>query len=254
MIVVCCGNRRSGSTLQYQIAAYLALSQGSNDIKGYGVHKRLDLIARLASADGAVVVVKEHDFSEHLLSLKDPRFIYSYRDVRDAIVSLYQKGGNESPSDDRLDGDWGRKTRENLETMLSNDESWRKVPGILISRYEELKADIGGEVRRIAQHVGIEVTDAWVSGIVSRLSMERQEEYIRSFDFDTKGKGIEVDRYDPGTQLHKKHLNGGETGKWRRSLSPERIEFIESIAGEWLVRNGYPLAKDLPRAAERAPA
>ena len=242
MLTICCGNFRSGSTLQYRIASVLAVRTGRAVIAGFGLWPRLDALQNTAAS--ALVVVKEHAWRPPIseLTWSATRLVYCYRDLRDVIASVCQvKPALKQHSRE----DWEAEVRKLIDYYVAVHHRWVASPAVLVTRYEAMYQDIPCEVRRIAAHLHIEVTEPDISDIAQQVSLQSHESYIRTFDFARNGRGPLVDRVDPVTQLHQRHLNGGEVGKWRSLLTNEQVQFVESVAGRWLNENGYVLSNAL---------
>lgn len=228
MLVVCCGMPRSGSTLQYQIACEL--------IEGVGVGTRprewpSPIGPSMAAGPIPIHVAKVHDPDPRLGSL-DPRFVryvYVYRDVRDAIASHLQKI-RAAGEPDIAPADIGEVVRAR---MLEPFAHFTALAGALVSRYEEVISDLPGEVRRIARVMGLEPDPALVERIGAGLDLAAQRRYLegRSWTPD--------ERWDDRTLLHRHHLNDARVGKHRDVLSEDQLRAVERVAGSWLREHGY---------------
>jgi hypothetical protein len=240
--VFCCGMQRSGSTLQFQIAARLVEDAGLGRRVEWVEPRRFpELRAKYASQDG-FKVFKNHVCTDEMaaeFARGDAVGIYSYRDVRDVFVS------NMSKYSSRFDQFWYAGF---LETTLQNYQRWTGLPRVLVSRYESMVQDLPGEVRRIASHLGLAVDAEACRRIADEYSMEKQKERIERF---SKG-GALVDgyagaRYDPESMLHTDHIQGGRVGGWQGKLSDREVALLESAAGDWLREHGYALSVPAPR-------
>lgn len=122
------------------------------------------------------------------------RFVYVVRDGRDACVSFYhhlthqlKKDGSE-PVETRdfaaFHSDW---VAGKLPFGFWADHLWswhaaRADSRVLFVRYEDLKADLRGNVRRIASHLGIELTDARLDELLPRFSFAYMQEHRGLFE------------------------------------------------------------------------
>jgi hypothetical protein len=227
MLVVCAGMRRSGSTLQYNIARQLARNADAG--QGYGLWDRLAQLRERAAPADAMAIVKEHAFDARFAGLSgvDTRIVYSYRDLRDVLVSFFQVQGPAG-------GNWPAHARRLLRATLDDFTAWTRQPGVLISKYEAFTGDIPGEVRRIASHLGIAVNGNEVSAIAERVSVEAHRKIIEVLGLENPGESM-----DPVTLLKKGHLAGGEIGKWRARLDADQLRLVQELAGDWLSAHGY---------------
>ena len=80
-------------------------------------------------------------------------------------------------------------------------------------RYEDLRADTLGTMRRIYSSLGIEVDETELSGAVEKHSWENVPE-------EEKGEG----------KFHRKATPGG----WRDDLTPEQAEIVERVTAPLL--------------------
>ncbi len=228
MLVVCCGMPRSGSTLQYQIACELIEAAGAGRRPGTWPSPIEPEMARMPRP---VHVAKLHDPDPRLDAL-DPRwtrYVYVYRDVRDAIASHLQKI-RAAGEPDIPPAQIGEVVRRR---MLEPFERFASIPGALVSRYEDLVADVPREVRCIAEAIGLEADDALARAIGARLDLPAQRRYIERHPW---GDG---ERWDDRTLLHRNHISDARVGKFHDVLSEDQIREVERVAGAWLRDRGY---------------
>lgn len=224
MLVICCGMQRSGSTLQYQIASALVEASALGNAAGWDWSSA---DPSMTDTDRPIYVIKAHlpnpDF-ESQLRAEHTRYVYCHRDIRDVIVSLIDKYG---PMPDH-------KIEEHVRVYALEPYShFTRCAHVLVSRYDEMTADLAGEVRRIASFLGVDAHEDTTRSIASSLSLEEQRGYIRRQDW-SDGR-----EWDGRTLLHRNHIVDGRTGKWRERLVPRQIDLIHRCAGEWLLAHGY---------------
>jgi hypothetical protein len=102
-------------------------------------------------------------------------------------------------------------------------------PKVMV-RYEDLRADTLGTMRRIYSSLGIEVDEAELAGAVEKHSWENVPE-------EDKGEG----------KFHRKATPGG----WREDLTPEQVEIVERITAPLLKEFSYPYEGDSESLSER---
>lgn len=242
MWVFCCGMQRSGSTLQFQIAARLVEEAAlGRRVEWVEPRKFPELRAKYANLDGWKVF-KNHVCTDEMaaeFARGDAVGIYSYRDLRDVFVS------NMSKYSSRFDQFWYAGF---LEATLQNYQRWTRLPRVLVSRYEAMVADVPSEVGRIASHLGLSLDAEACRRIASEYSMERQKERIERFSQGGElVQGYAGARYDPESMLHTDHIQGGRVGGWQGRLSLREVALLESAAGNWLLEHGYALSVPAPR-------
>lgn len=238
MWIFCCGMYRSGSTLQYQIAVDLVTRRGLGSGLGYLLPEKFRAMAARPGEENEFKVIKTHAFipeAEQLLRSGKAKALYSYRDIRDVIASLMTMQ-NSSFAKLRDEGV--------CYTILKAYEDWSRFGDIHISRYEDMVADVPGEVSRIARYLEITISEEEKAAIATEYSLERQKERIRQIKPDQMGEKLNGNTIDPKTQLHHNHINSGAQGKWRESLSNREVALVEHIARDWMKERGYSFSQN----------
>lgn len=113
--------------------------------------------------EGAEGIEREED---------SPCYLYVVRDGRDACVSFFHHMKSMAKEDGGFEGDFSIFFQEWLEGRLAygrwtdhvaawmgreRERGRRRNVRVLVVRYEDLKADLTGELKRIARHCGIDV-------------------------------------------------------------------------------------------------
>jgi hypothetical protein len=203
-VIVSAGMPRSGSTLLFNIVR-LCLEQrhGQEVVSGW-----LGDLQKLPQR--RVYLLKAHTVSR-VMEYRAAEIFYSYRDIRDALVSAGRKFGTQVSIE--LCRDYVREY-----TAATRYASH-------LFRYESLIADATPAIRQVAVCLGIEVN-------VQRIAADLP---------DRDRTPSEGNRdYDPTTLLHRGHSTNTESGSWRTSLAPELQRQIHSEFGWWLAELGYP--------------
>jgi Sulfotransferase domain len=189
------------------------------------------------SEEAAYVVVKEQPGSigAPLLmeALPESRMIFLVRDPRDVVSSWldgFRDGGwhhsnvarknperiSKSEDEDRHVKGWATHYAKNVGKAAEAYDA-HEGPKVLV-RYEELRADTLGTMKRIYSTLGIEVDQAQLEQVVNKHSWENIPE-------DQKGQG----------KFYRKATPGG----WREDLTPEQAEIIEKVTAP-LLKEFYP--------------
>ncbi|MFN2378395.1 MAG: sulfotransferase domain-containing protein, partial [Candidatus Binatia bacterium] len=105
-------------------------------------------------------------------------------------------------------------------------------PNVLLVHFNDLKADLGGEMRRVADFLGVQVPEAQWPAVVERCTFESMRE-----------RGAEI---APFEKLFEGGAKGfifkGTNGRWKDILTAEELEtyagrvaqLMDSDAAKWL--------------------
>jgi hypothetical protein len=200
-LVLSAGMPRSGSTLIFNVLR-LCLEKRYGDALASGWVGEL---RKLGTAPA--YLLKVHEVSP-LLRLRSQIIFYTYRDIRDVLVSSQKKFGA-SPS------------MGVCRQYIAEYDAARRYADCML-RYETFNADLAGTVGLIAKALGITVVpDEIVAALPS-------------------AKGSDRPGYDRKTLLHQSHATHTEAGSWRQVLSPELQSQIAREFAGWFAENGYP--------------
>jgi hypothetical protein len=236
MWIFCGGMPRSGSTLQFQLTAHLVEQAGLGARVEWVRPEEFPRLREKYARHGGWKVFKTHvctadvqaEFAAH-----NAKGVYVSRDIRDVVVSRMRKG-NES-----FDGSGGIGF---LDRILTNFDRWTSLEAVLVSRYEDMVADVAGEVGRIGAHLGIAVDRKACETVASEYTVARQGERIREAEAGGRLRVAAGVFYDPVSNLHVDHIRSGRCGEWKGVLAREEVAVIEHHARGWLVANGCRLS------------
>ncbi len=259
MIVLSAGMERAGTRWYYNLTNDLLIAAGHQDAREvrerYGLHsilrtpdpylprmhswqlRQLDRISQL----GCTFAVKTHRQPSltlrRLMARGRFKVTYIYRDLRDVIVSRLERA--------RQMRDRGKsRRRSGVGSLLSFGRfytvkgaarwvRWRLIPvweaygrcdGVLITRYEDLLADSVGQLKRLADHLELDV------------SAEQIEKVVATYQQDEAIQG-------PFEKLP--FLNRGIVGRYKHALNPEEQELCRDRFGKYLQEMGYEVSLDL---------
>jgi aryl sulfotransferase len=204
--------------------------------------------------------IKSHLPFDAMPIYDEVRYVHVARDGRDAFMSWHNHAGHYSPATRELQSAAGMADEtvarplpvlpekpadyfdtwmtEGPQARLLNDFSasgyfdlersfWkaRKEPNVLMVHYADMKADLEGEMRRIATFLDIEIADSVWPQLVS----------AAGFDFMRKNGATLMPRaatsWDKG---HERFINEGRNERWREALTPEDIARYEARAAREL--------------------
>lgn len=255
--VICCGMRRSGSTLQYNLARSILETQKSGvEVLGYVNGNDLqDRVVDLESNAGKTYLLKSHDVVQcRSLASCNVLLLYTFRDFRDVYVSGKIKLG------------W---TRENLEELAlelnSSFVAANSCERILIQKYEDLFANKVIGTRKIASFLDAMLSEKEVLEIANENETKISNSIVRQSYLKVRGLARNLastsnavsilfeplrklnqlffQRFgiDPKTQIHLDHIsrNKGCPGAWKDELSARELDEINSKYAELLKSMGY---------------
>ncbi|NUO78598.1 sulfotransferase domain-containing protein [candidate division KSB1 bacterium] len=239
MWIFCCGMPRSGSTLHFQMTAQIVEEAGLGRRVEWVKPKLFRELRNQYAEDASWKVFKTHYCTETMTKefrRRNAVGLYIYRDLRDVFVSAMRK------YELTFELMWQRPF---LDNCLEYYETWTSLPNVMVSKYEEMMADLPAEVGRIAAHLGLQLEAGQCHQIAAAYSLERQKERIEeaTHQGNLRPRTVDGPLYDPHTQLYTNHIHSGEIGGWKEVLSSEQVTRLETKAGHWLVAQGYELSE-----------
>jgi hypothetical protein len=187
---------------------------------------------------------------------RDKKIILLVRDPRDVVVSMYFERSRRERAYSGTLPEFLHESRGSLDTILAYYNVWareRTRPrGFCLVRYEDLKADAAGELRRILRFTGLALVNEHVEDAVRFASFEN----MRAMEMgDVLGSGRLRARDPKDAESFK--TRKAKVGGFVDYLKPEEIAWMEQKIRETLdPLYGYgEAAKRQPenRAAPQAP-
>ncbi|GAB7338413.1 hypothetical protein MBLNU457_4704t1 [Dothideomycetes sp. NU457] len=189
--------------------------------------------------------MKTHLPLENLVYSPSAEYIFVGRDGRDAIWSAHNHLYHATPwFYDAINNMPGRvgppitkpgaDPRQFYLDFLDNDEQalwpfwthirgWfgaKDLPNLLLVHFNDLKADLEGEIRRIAEFLDIEVPEDKLALIIRHCGFE----YMKTHAEAVSPPGAAV-AFDEGA---KTFINKGSNGRWKDVLSEKDVELYEA--------------------------
>lgn len=225
---------RSGSTLVWQITRQLL--DGAPGLRNPRGVSTEEYPAAAANPDD-LLMAKVHfrpaldreDFPD-----AGARYLYTYRDPRDVVASLYRKGRFKPDDPER----GARPSRLIVRRELRGDEFWTAKSDVWVGRYEDFRDDVPGLVRALADYLDIEVDEARITDIVRQVDLAAQEE---------RAKVAREHGVDDDLRVTSNHITDGREGAWRDTLTSEELVAIEAEGARWLVEHGYDVETEVGR-------
>ena len=226
MIVVVCGQHRSGSTLAWQIAHELLTTTRSvsspmrTEPSKLWLHALRPRHVRMVKIHYSPAIDKRH------FPQRGAQYIYTFRDPRDVAASLIRKG--------RYAPDHEKRGPKGVTSMirreLRGDAFWRTRENLWVGRYEDITHDMPTLVASLADFLDVPVNDELIARITDHVSVERQRDRVA----ELRGSSI-----DPSLRITSNHITDGQEGAWRSTLTPDEVAAIEAVAGDWMRDHGY---------------
>jgi aryl sulfotransferase len=243
---------KTGTTWTQQIVAQLIF--GPVDVDLFQISPWLDFrlmpiepLLQGLEAQNHRRFIKTHLPLDALVFSPQAKYMYIARDGRDTLWSLYNhhKGFTEGayqmingipgrvgpplepPTDDIVQyfRDWldggGLPIGGTFWDHVQGWWSVRHLPNVLLVHFNNLKADMPGEIRRIARFLEIEIDEAKWPAIVEHCTFD----YMRTHASEHSPMIAQVFQEGGKTFFHK-----GVNGRWRDVLSAADVEKYERIA------------------------
>ena len=270
-----CTCYKSGTTWTQMIAALLVFQTPNLPVPLNELSPWVDLVtdtteemhARLA-AQSHRRILKTHSPLDGLTWHEDARYLFVARDPRDVFVSMMNHQDNTDIDVERaLAAEMGTETtvtdllaeteEERLKDWLTKGyfpwerdgypywsalhhghTFWqhKERPNILLLHYSQLKADLAGEMRKIAAFLEIEVDAAVFPSLVDAATFSSMKKKA-----DTLAPGAQVNLWKNNAQFFSK----GTSGQWQSRWSDANLERLKVLAEtypkdymDWLLSGG----------------
>ena len=261
---------KSGTTWMQQIVSQLIFG-GREDIDVHRLSPWYDLRVLPPEARQAVEAqqhrrfLKTHLPVDALVFSPEARYIYVGRDGRDAAWSFHNHHSNgtdeyfqiynsglpegfpvlERGPDDPYEfyRQWFERNGFPLWPFWEHVRSWwavRHLPNVMLMHFNDLKADLDGNIRRIAQFLSIDADAETLAKAVAHSGFD----YMKSHAAAVAPRGGVL--WKGGAETF---INKGSNGRWRDRLTPEEVEAYDLRAvqelgpdcARWLAEGGsYP--------------
>jgi aryl sulfotransferase len=246
---------KSGTTWTQQIVGQLVFG-GADDVPLHDISPWLDLrimppdTKEKLAAQRHRRIIKTHLPLDALTFSPLAKYIYIGRDGRDVVWSFYNHHANANqlwydalnntpgrvgPAIEPPDPDVRRYFRRWLQedgypiwSYWENVQTWweaRHQPNILLVHFNDLKADLEAEMRRIADFLGCEIREERWSMLLEHCSFD----YMKAHAANVAPLGGAI--FEGGASVF---INKGINGRWRNVLTEQDIAEYERTAREKL--------------------
>lgn len=246
---------KSGTTWTQQIVGQLVF-KGAEGVPIHEISPWLDLRIMPPEAIAAVKaqthrrIIKTHLPVDALVFSPQAKYIYIGRDGRDVVFSFYNHHSNANqlwydalnntpgrvgPPIEPPDPDVRRYFRTWLErdgfpmwSFWENIDTWwaaRDLPNVRLTHFANLKADLEGEMRAIAEFLEIDIPGERWPAILEHCSFD----YMKTHAELVAPLGGAI--FEGGGKVF---INKGSNGRWRDVLTPDESLAYERMAAEKL--------------------
>jgi hypothetical protein len=231
------GIYRSASTTQYLITRDVVKDTESGTPTGYHTEGRLEEYD--VPGSGRYVVSKVFKFLPQTSELgatflKEKRLkaVCTVRDPRDIVVSMRTRNENRGRHTDQT-FDFETTVTKSFPVWLGQLEQWIDLgPEItMVTRFEDLIANLLKETRRISEHLDITLPDGHDFEIAKRYSIQAQRERAQ----EVRAEGKKADPWLPSIPS----IVFGTAGMHVSWLSPSERQLVEKTCRGFMKRFGY---------------
>ncbi|SBO44569.1 sulfotransferase domain-containing protein [Cyanobium sp. NIES-981] len=233
MLVVVCGMHRSGSTLVAQMAKGLLCDVGPLTISSNGLGGSVEEMQARASDPHHTWLAKVHiprRVLRRALPDQGARYLYTYRDVRDALASAWRKNRFLFGSEERGPEIAAQFVREEIDigaVFEDRRHCW-------IGRYETIVHNLPALVEDLASFLDVPLSPDKQAQLVAAASPEKQRE--RSLLVSSGDRSVRVETF-----ITTNHITDGRSGAWKETLSVQEAIAAEHAGRQWLRDKDYPL-------------
>jgi hypothetical protein len=236
MWIICAGMNRSGSTLQYQIAAEIAETYLGGKRVGY-----VNVVDQLWTGSPSernattAVVVKTHRYLTHPHGeIPDKTVVLlTYRDPRDMVFSQMKIDERRS----------ARGALAVTKFAVMTTKKWRNYPACFCYQYENFFDSLENFVSSIASNLGLSLTLEEARTIAKKYEIPEQLARIKKdLNASTMLRNSAGSHYNSFTLLHVHHIASGTTGDWKKGLTRSTVAAIETELHDWMLERGYLLS------------
>jgi hypothetical protein len=235
-LILCCGMIRSASTVQYQVVVDLVRRNGLGQSIGFADRQSVSEVLQKLQRVVGLAVAKTHEvFPEFdaLIQQDLVSLLYTYRDLRAVALSVMRKW--EIPFAHVI----GRNGW--LDTAVESSIHWLSIPGVCVSRYEDIVLSLPAEVMKWANVLGLNITCAQAEELATKYCIQAQQDRIRKMRLQTGEVSEPTGYIDPESLLHHNHIIDGSLDGWKTGLEKWQIRQIESRFSKWLLDHDYQL-------------
>lgn len=161
------------------------------------------------------------------LTFKNLKITYTYRDPRDVVLSVMDHAEKARRDDININIRDIRKIDEAIDFVKVEFKKWKKwdmyskIFNVEMVRYEDMVKNTAQELKKLRQHLQIQVTDDKIKEIVNK---------------------YRKDKYDKRERIRNNtHMNKGYSGRFLKEMDKEDIEYCQNRMIKEIKQMGYPI-------------
>jgi hypothetical protein len=224
MLVFCNGMPRSASTWSFNVLVLLFRRLGRNVHSGYD--ENMHRFARDLPSAATDVVLKCHSLdptATMLLQIGAAKVVYTWRDPADAIASFMEMF--------QTDFDHAFPV---IAASIDLYHRHRRTGGLTLG-YQQIVADPGACIARIASYLGLAAGPSLIGGLAQATGLaevRRKLEEIGSLDYGPRLVRHYQTFYDPETMLNIDHIRHGGSGYGKDVLNQAQQRQVQALIDE----------------------
>ena len=176
----------------------------------------------------------EATFFKRVIETKKTKFIVIMRNIKDVLVSYYYMHRSLEVLG-KFKGSFeefvGMYKEGRLQDWFDWNLGWwkyREYPNVMFIKYEELKRDLPGQVRRIMKYLNLDPSDDVISRVCQNASFQQMRKDMSKSEVI---EGMFDDQVSP-------FMRKGQVGDWKRHFTPQLNSYIDQIYSERLAGTG----------------
>ena len=174
------------------------------------------------------------NFFQNVIENKKTKFIVIMRNIKDVLVSYYhmyrsmEKLGKFQGSFPEFIGMYKEGRLQDWFDWNLGWWKYREYPNIMFVKYEELKRDLPGQVRRIMEYLNLDTNDDITFRVCQNASFQQMKTDISTCEFFNR---LCDDNVSP-------FMRKGQIGDWKTHFTPQINEYIDHLCSERLAGSG----------------
>lgn len=225
----CSGLKRSGSTWSFNVSRILLNTRLGNIHAGYvGEGEAVDSFLSNAPK-GEPILLKFHYPTPNTIGIVKKglaKNLYTIRNPLDAIASEMEFF--KAPFELAL---------TNIHAGLKLMDEWKSFPGTLFIDFSDLSLNPCLEIKKIADHFELNITDSDIHEIDTKTTFKKAKELSESMSEWSADRLLQFSgvTYDPVTLIHASgHASQGIERDWRNTLTHEQEKIVRKTLASWI--------------------